>query len=38
MEAKNPETKMFDGNAAPEEVLAEIQRDISRINPNIGSI
>jgi hypothetical protein len=38
MAKKKPETKIFEGDATPEEVLAEIQRDVSQNNPNIGAI
>lgn len=38
MQTEKRGTKIFEGDVTPEEVLAEIERDVSKRNPNIGAI
>lgn len=38
MQVEKSKTKVFEGDVTPDEVLAEIERDISKKNPNIGAI
>ncbi|WP_421799750.1 hypothetical protein [Haliscomenobacter sp.] len=38
MQTEKRGTKIFEGDVTPEEVLAEIERDVSKREPNIGAI